>query len=228
MDSTSDHMIDELTKAMLALAQDAQSVRSIARSLEEKYRIRITESSLKAAIEDPSGIGRYGNFLRKATSDIDTDRPISPTTSKGYRWQPPLTLHYLFSYFENADDQDPGYRAAANQNGNFETERQRKIDLAAVQTCTACGRRPVYLPVDNAATHCYGHLFGDELDRTNHIWDTAINAYACPGCTASLGKMCSQEARDLKMVDGRWPRIRTFKGRAVHKERLDLTVTHPM
>ncbi len=217
--------IDELIQAMHTLARAADKVRAAVRVVEKEYDLDVASSALDAAHYGSDSTDLFGNALREAVALIDADAPVSPTGVKGYRWEPPLTLEKLFLYTDAADAADPGYREAARRNAVFAAERQQKIDTARSQTCTACGRRPVYLPIDEAATECYNHLVGDELERVERIWDGAINTIACPGCNASAGAMCTEDEDRLVLVNGRWPRIRKFHGRSVHKERLDLSVT---
>lgn len=217
-------MIDELTQAMRTLAQAADKVRHAAHSVEKEYHLDITRPALDAAYGGRASADLLGNALREAVALIDTDTPISPTGVKGYRWEPPLTLEKLFLYVDVAGVDDPGYREAAQRNSAFTTDRQQKIDMARSQTCTACGRRPVYLPIDDVASECYAHLAGDELVRVERVWDNAINML-CPGCDVPAGAMCTEDEGHWLLVEGRWPRIRKFRGRSVHKERLDLSVT---
>lgn len=215
--------IGELTQAMRILARAADHVRDVSRAIEDAYHLDVTSSALDAALEGPDNTDFLDSELREAVSLIDADAPVSPTGVKGYRWEPPLTLNKLFLYVDAAASTDPGYREAVQRNEAFAAERQQKIDVARSQTCTACGRRPVYLPIDDAAMDCYSHIAGDELKRVERVWDDAMDTLSCPGCNAPAGTMCTEDQDQLVLVNGRWPRIRRFRGRSAHKERLDLS-----
>ena len=118
---------------------------------------------------------------------------------------------------------------AINERHREEGEAKRDADLAhecgATTANGSCRSRPVSMPGGRAGGLCWRHLSARQRGVVEAAWDAAVSQHDCPGCVAMAGRKCfsGEDGRGkLRVVDGRWPRMRQFSGRHVHQERLDL------
>jgi hypothetical protein len=60
---------------------------------------------------------------------------------------------------------------------------------------------------------CARHLEQAEATLLTEMYDRAIANVDCPGCGRVAGRSCSQQARDLRTLDGRWSSLKAFNSR---------------
>lgn len=91
---------------------------------------------------------------------------------------------------------------------------------------------PVYVPPAgfSAGVGCWRHIGAADAERVAQIYDRAIAETQCLGCGAEAGAACRENdanGRSLPMVDGQWPKMRSFRNRKVHDVRLLKAVDGP-
>ncbi|WP_159600057.1 hypothetical protein [Agromyces humi] len=167
--------------------------------------------------------------LRHAVKVVREGAPIARADDRGVIWKRPLTPREIALHAALADEGDTNYLAQLAD--VLETERQRAALINADLDVKRgrgndCRNFRVYWPGRShaEAPACWKHLAPEEAASLEQLYDRAIAGYACPGCIATPGEDCSQEASELKLIDGRWPRVKSFRGRRVHPARLDASV----
>lgn len=70
---------------------------------------------------------------------------------------------------------------------------------------------------------CSRHATEAEAAEIAEVYDAAVEQRACPGCDAAAGERCwtgPDAAAHLRLVDGEWVKVRSFRGRKVRDLRL--------
>lgn len=172
-------------------------------------------SELRSALQETKVVERI----------LTSHAPVSPRTPIGGRWVDPLSPSQLIELAEAASESDEPYLVQLDTNQREDLQRRERLQATADAPCGrngGCGVRRVYLPGDTPGPACWRHLTADEGSSVENLYDMAVAKYTCAGCGAAPEEACELEVTSrLNMVDGKWPLTRSFRGRKVHKNRLD-------
>ncbi|MDO5633431.1 MAG: hypothetical protein Q4G34_00965 [Micrococcus sp.] len=158
------------------------------------------------------------------------------------RWKGPLTPLQIVTLAQDAPADAGTYRENLVANTAFHQARANREEHRASLTCdrpTAAGHpcraATIYLPAGDGTTTaaeglpCRSHVTEQESATITEVYDAAIRAHDCPGCTATAGQSCvtgPNAAAHLRLVEGEWARTRSFCKRSVHDVRL-VAATEP-
>lgn len=156
---------------------------------------------------------------------LTDNAPVAPRTAIGGRWVEPLTPSELIELAAAASELDAPYLVQLDTNQREDIQRRERLQETAEARCGrngGCSIRPVYMPGDSPGPACWRHLTTGEGSAVEDVYDLAVAQHSCAGCGATPGAACElDEPSRLNMVDGKWPLTRAFRGRKVHKNRLD-------
>lgn len=161
--------------------------------------------------------------LRRAIDVIEEDIPIAAQSEQGRAWKPRLSPRWIEYFLGLAKPGDTGY--VPQLLALLEKDKARQLDAECgrpTKTGSECKAIPVYWPGRGRDSACNRHLSDQEKASLDNVWAGIETSHACPGCPAQAGQPCSEEASELVLVDGEWPRIRNFAGRKMHDVRLAL------
>lgn len=161
--------------------------------------------------------------LGRAIEVIEEDIPIAAQSEQGRAWKPRLSPRWLQYFLGLAKPGDTGY--VPQLMALIEKDKARELDAECGRTTKSgseCKAVPVYWPGRGRNSACGRHLTDDEKSSLEDVWSGIEQSRECPGCTAQPGKACSEDASALVLVNGEWPRIRSFAGRRMHDARLEL------
>ncbi|MDO4144199.1 hypothetical protein [Clavibacter michiganensis] len=151
---------------------------------------------------------------------------VPELTARGKRWTDELTPRDLIEQVRaggNREGRPYGQQLEANR--AIEAAVRAKLDAVAQVLCgrgNACQVHVVTLPRDAPGPACWRHLTADEKTSIGALYAQAVTEHACLGCSALPGEPCdTSDSATLEPIDGRWPRVRSFLGQKIHKNRLD-------
>lgn len=208
------------------------------------------DNGLQQAYElGASGLARTeAAMLREAWHLIDTEVPVAagypvrswfdgpqdPIPARLLRrWHASLTPSQVLDLADLAEHVDPPATLSFHEQL---AENHQVLDARFAGLEAQCGRParhgglcaalPVYLPPHGhqSGQPCYLHQTPAEQADAIAVYDTAVAEHACPGCDAEAGVTCrvpdNNDYPRTNLVNGAWPRLRSFKGRKVHDVRL--------
>lgn len=200
-------------------------------------KIEFAVTSYGGAIALPQEISHASNnapalrvemeWLVAAVQLVRSGAPVSRRDERGKLWTRPLTPAGVAMQASLGAEGDGGYLAQLAEVLEAERSRKSSIDAELGVKCgrnNGCANQKVYWPgLGHAgAPACWTHVTADERTALESIYDSARDLYPCPGCGAGPGRACSEDAARLVLVNGRWPKVKSFSKRRVHTVRLDL------
>jgi hypothetical protein len=180
--------------------------------------------------------------LRNAWDVVDQDLPVAGAAPHSQmrageshrRWRGPLEPEELLYMAQIAVPDAPGYRTQLRKNIAFFEARDRRLREDQEAACgrptkggSACGSLPIYAPGlgRHGGLGCWRHVSAAEKAAVERAYVQAITDHDCPGCIATAGRAChtgEDAAPYLRLVDGEWARVRSYRDHKVHDARLDL------
>jgi hypothetical protein len=164
----------------------------------------------------------------EAQKIVQDDSPVAPRDDRGLEWAVPQTPEAIIVLAQLAESGDLDYRSQLSLATTEKAAREAARDDALATQCgrptatgAPCKTRPAYWPLRGYSGSCARHLEQSEVTLLTEMYDRAIANVDCPGCGRAAGKTCSQEARDIRTVDGRWATLKAFNSRQLHTARLD-------
>lgn len=202
----------------------ATALREAAIALLAEYDIEV-DDAIQATINLPDYMESELLAVADAIHAIETKELISPTTPVGNRWTPPLQALQLLAYMRASSAADADYEATAAENRERQQQHEQQKTEEASKTCgrgkqSTCAARRVYLGSNIYAGGCQRHLTPEEAAAAAAHYQLAVTSVDCPSCTSDATQQCRVDTQILH--DGKFPRIRTYKGTGVHTRRLDL------
>ncbi|ALD14425.1 hypothetical protein GW571_14765 (plasmid) [Clavibacter capsici] len=151
---------------------------------------------------------------------------VPELTPRGKRWTDELTPRDLIEQVRAGGNREGRpYAQQLDENRATEAAVRAKLDAVAQVLCgrgNDCQVHVVTLPQDAPGPACWRHLTTDEKASIGALYARAVTEHACLGCSAPPGEPCdTSDSAKLEPIDGRWPRVRSFLGQKIHKNRLD-------
>jgi hypothetical protein len=151
---------------------------------------------------------------------------VPELTPCGKRWTDELTPRDLIEQVRAGGNREGRpYAQQLEANRATEAADRAKLDAVAQVLCgrgNDCQVHVVTLPRDAPGPACWRHLTTVEKASIGALYAQAVKEHACLGCGAPPGEPCdTSDAAKLEPIDGRWPRVRSFLGQTIYKNRLD-------
>lgn len=163
--------------------------------------------------------------LLAAIEIVEANAPVALLSAQGKAWKGKLNPHWMKYFAGIAAPEDAGYLAQLREVEAKAAARESELS----QTCgrptasgRACEATPVYWPGRGRVAGCNRHMTVDEKTELQASWDSIERKNDCPGCTATAGQACKEDADKLRVVNGDWPRTRSFAGKKMHDVRLQI------
>ena len=168
-------------------------------------------------------------LFEQAQQIIQSESPVAPRDDRGLEWAGPQTPEAIIMYAQLAEPDDLDYRTQLTLATTKSAAREAARDDSLTARCgrptatgAPCKTRSAYWPLRGYSGSCARHLEQAEATLLTEMYDRAVKNVDCPGCGRVAGKSCSQQAGDLRAIDGRWPSLKAFNSRQLHTVRLDL------
>lgn len=214
---------EEFIAAVRTMAAAAAWLDAAQLGFRERYALELPEA-VANAIHGHEELSLATAQLLEAVELITSNAPVAALSPRGFRWRKPLNPDQLLMQARVARSGDRDYFTTLEQNAATPPQG-RQGPLTPDEQCgraNNCAARRAYLPSDQLAPACHQHLDANEAKLLLRIYTETIRTQECPGCGALPGQECvTDDVRKLQPVDGEWPTQRQFRGRVVHKARLD-------
>lgn len=163
--------------------------------------------------------------LLSAIETVESNAPVALLSTQGRAWKGRLSPHWMKYFAGIATAEDDGYLAQLRKVDVKAAARESELSVTCGRPTAsgrACEATPVFWPGRGRVAGCNRHMTGAEKADLQASWENVERIKACPGCTATAGQACKDTAEDLRVVDGEWPRTRSFAGKKLHDVRLQL------
>lgn len=168
-------------------------------------------------------------LFEQALQIMQSESLVAPRDDRGLEWAGPQTPEAIIMYSQLAEPGDLDYRTQLSLATTKNAVRKAARDDVLTARCgrptatgAPCKTRSAYWPLRGYSGSCARHLEQAEAALLTEMYDRAIANVDCPGCGRVAGKSCSQEAREVRAIDGQWPSLKAFNSRRLHTARLDL------
>ncbi|MBF4625786.1 hypothetical protein [Clavibacter sp. VKM Ac-2872] len=157
---------------------------------------------------------------------LTADWLVPELTPRGKRWTDELAPRELIEQVRaGGNNEGKPYAQQLDENRATEAAVRAILDAVAQAPCGRgddCQVHVVTLPRDAPGPACWRHLTTDEKTSIGALYAQAVMEHTCLDCGALLGEPCdTSDSARLEPIDGRWPRVCSFLGQKIHKNRLD-------